>query len=282
MSPLAPTLQAFFTDRLTRQRNAAQHTIAAYRDTLRLLLAFATEQTGKQPYQLDIDDLDAPLIAAFLDHLEHRRGNSIRGPATPGSRRSTRCFRYAALQHPEHADTISRVHRDPDQTVRTAPITYLTEPEVEALLAAPDRDTWTRPPRPRAAPARRPDRAARLRAHRPQAQRHSPRHRPAHPRPGERPKAADHAADQTDRRRPASVAHGTRGAHPRPRVPDPARPGAQPRRLHADSYQTRPRRARSRARRWPTKTRRPAHTPTLRGRLGYVAGRRCFRCWAGR
>jgi hypothetical protein len=78
MSMLAPTLQAFFTDRLTRQRNASPHTIAAYRDTLRLLLAFAHQQTGKQPCQLDLDDLDAPLVGAFLDHLEHERHNSIR------------------------------------------------------------------------------------------------------------------------------------------------------------------------------------------------------------
>ncbi|MGI9097329.1 MAG: site-specific integrase, partial [Solirubrobacteraceae bacterium] len=78
MSTLAPTLQAFFTDRLIGQRNASPHTIAAYRDTLRLLLCFAAQRTGRQPSQLDIDDLDAPLIGAFLNHLEHERGNSIR------------------------------------------------------------------------------------------------------------------------------------------------------------------------------------------------------------
>ena len=142
MSSLAPTLQAFFTDRLTRQRNASQHTIAAYRDTLRLLLAFATERTGKQPYQLDIEDLDAPLIGAFLDHLEHKRGNSIR---TRNARLAAirSLFHYAALKHPEHADTISRVLAIPPKRFEKALITFLTEPEVQALLAAPDRDTWT-------------------------------------------------------------------------------------------------------------------------------------------
>jgi site-specific recombinase XerD len=92
MSMLAPTLQAFFTDRLTRQRNASPHTVAAYRDTLRLLLAFAHQQTGKQPCQLDLDDLDAPLIGAFLDHLEHERYTTASAPATPASRRSAHCF----------------------------------------------------------------------------------------------------------------------------------------------------------------------------------------------
>ena len=78
MTPLAPALQAFFTERLITQRNSSPQTIAAYRDTFRLLLRFAHQQTGKQPFQLDIDDLDAPLIGAFLNHLEDDRGNSPR------------------------------------------------------------------------------------------------------------------------------------------------------------------------------------------------------------
>ena len=78
MSLLAPTLQAFFTDRLIGQKRASAHTIAAYRDTIRLLLAFAAQHTGKAPSDLDVDDLQAPLVGAFLDHLEHERGNTIR------------------------------------------------------------------------------------------------------------------------------------------------------------------------------------------------------------
>jgi integrase/recombinase XerD len=78
MTALAPALQAFFTERLITQRNASPETIAAYRDTFKLLLCFAHEQTGKQPFQLDIEDLDAPLIGAFLVHLEQARGNSPR------------------------------------------------------------------------------------------------------------------------------------------------------------------------------------------------------------
>lgn len=78
MTALAPTLQAFFTQRLITQRNSSPQTIAAYRDTFRLLLTFAHQQIGKQPFELDLGDLDAPLIGAFLTHLEQDRGNSPR------------------------------------------------------------------------------------------------------------------------------------------------------------------------------------------------------------
>jgi integrase/recombinase XerD len=142
MSALAPTLQAFFTERLAGQRQASPHTIAAYRDTLRLLLRFAAEQTAKQPSALDIEDLDAPLIGAFLDHLEHDRHNSVRTRNTRlAAIRSL--FRYAALKHPEHAATIQRVLAIPPKRFQRTLVTFLTEPEIDALLAAPDRGTWT-------------------------------------------------------------------------------------------------------------------------------------------
>lgn len=70
MTALAPTLQAFFTERLIRQRQVSHHTIAAYRDTLKMLVAFASKRKAIPPSRLDIDDLDAPLISSFLDHLE--------------------------------------------------------------------------------------------------------------------------------------------------------------------------------------------------------------------
>ena len=89
MTLLAPALQAFFTDRLITQRNSSPQTIAAYRDTFRLLLTFAQRQTGKQPFQLDIDDLDAPLIGAFLT-ISKRNAATAPGPATRDSGRSTR------------------------------------------------------------------------------------------------------------------------------------------------------------------------------------------------
>src|ERR1700730_14331582 len=103
MSSLAPTLQAFFTERLVAQRDASPNTIAAYRDTLRLLLDFAHDQTNKAPAQLDFVDLDARLIGAFLDHLErHRRCSVSTRNARLAAVRSL--FRFAAFRHPEHAE----------------------------------------------------------------------------------------------------------------------------------------------------------------------------------
>jgi len=141
MSLVAPTLQAWFTERLITQRNSSPQTVASYRDTFRLLLAYAHEQTGKQPCELDIDDLDAPLIGAFLTHLEHERHNSAR---TRNNRLAAihSCYRYAALKHPEHAATIGRVMAIPTKRHERNDVSYLDLDEVKALLAAPDRDTW--------------------------------------------------------------------------------------------------------------------------------------------
>ena len=141
MSLLAPTLQAWFSERLITQRRSSPHTIAAYRDTLRLLLCFASEQTGKQPCQLDIDDLDAPLIGAFLNHLEHDRNNSI---STRNARLAAihSLYRYAALRHPEHLHTIGRVMAIPFKRHERHDVNYLTLDEIKALLSAPDRTTW--------------------------------------------------------------------------------------------------------------------------------------------
>ena len=142
MSALAPTLQAFFTDRLIGQRGASPNTIAGYRDTWRLLLAFAAERTGKNPCQLDIADLDAPLIAAFLDNLEHGRGNS---PRTRNNRLAAirSLFAWAALRHPEHAASIQRVLAITPKRYQRNLVTYLTGAEIDALAAACDKGTWT-------------------------------------------------------------------------------------------------------------------------------------------
>jgi len=141
MSALAPTLEVFFSRRLINEKGVSPHTIAAYRDAFRLLLSFAQEHTGKQPCKLDLEDLDAPLISAFLDHLEHDRGNS---PRTRNVRLAAihSMFRFAALRHPEHAALISRVLAVPTKRFDRAIVTYLTEQEVDALLAAPDRSRW--------------------------------------------------------------------------------------------------------------------------------------------
>jgi integrase/recombinase XerD len=141
MTMLAPTLQAFFTDRLAKQKNASEHTVASYRDTLRLLLVFTAQRTGISPARLRIEDLGAPLIGAFLDHLEHERGNSA-------ASRNTRLaaihslFRFAALHHPEHAQLIARVLAIPPKRCDRATVSFLNDEEIKALLDAPDINCW--------------------------------------------------------------------------------------------------------------------------------------------
>ena len=125
MSVLAPTLQAFFTDRLIRQRQVSPHTVASYRDTLRLLLTFAAERRSIEPSKLDIGDIEAPLVGAFLDHLERARGNGVR---TRNARLAAirSLFRYAALRHPEHAAVIERVLAIPPKRFERKLLTFLT------------------------------------------------------------------------------------------------------------------------------------------------------------
>ena len=142
MTAIAATVQAFFTERLTSQRRASPHTIAGYRDTVRLLLCFAAARSRTSPCRLDFGDLDAPVISTFLDHLERDRGNSIRS-------RNARLaaihslFGFAALRHPEHAADIERVLAIPPKRADQTIVTFLTSAETKALLAAPDRSTRT-------------------------------------------------------------------------------------------------------------------------------------------
>jgi len=138
MTTLAPTLQAFFTERLISQRQVSPHTVAAYRDTFRLLLRFAHQRTGKPPSALDLEDLDAPAIGAFLEHLQQDRHNSTR---TRNARLAAvhSLFRYAALHHPEHAADIQRVLAIPPIRCTRAEVSFLSPAEVDALLTAPDR-----------------------------------------------------------------------------------------------------------------------------------------------
>ena len=137
MSALAPTLEAFFTERLLSQRRASPHTIAAYRDAFCLLLGFAQRETGNPPTKLALEDLDAPLIGAFLDSLERDRCNSVR---TRNARLAAihSLFRFAALRHPDHAGLIQRVLAIPPKRFERQIVTFLTDEEVEALVAAPD------------------------------------------------------------------------------------------------------------------------------------------------
>ena len=134
-------VQAFFTDRLLRQRRASPHTVAGYRDTFRLLLRFAKERLGTAPSKLSLTDLDARFVGDFLDHLEKERGNGARS-------RNTRLaaihsfFHYVALQEPAYAEQCRRILAIPSKRYQRRLIEYLTAEEIDALLAAPDRTTW--------------------------------------------------------------------------------------------------------------------------------------------
>lgn len=142
MTALAPVLQKFFTTRLTAQYGASMHTITAYRDTWRLLLRYAAAATGTAPSALELSQLDSDMITRFLAHLATDRGNAV---STRNARLAAihSLFAYAAYQHPEHGDTIRQVLSIPTRRAQRTEISYLTGPEVSALLDAPDRTTTT-------------------------------------------------------------------------------------------------------------------------------------------
>ena len=134
-------LETFFTRRLIAQRKASPHTIASYRDTFRLLLQFAERRLAKAPSKLTMEDLNAPFLGAFLDHLESTRANGARS-------RNLRLtalrsfFRYAALESPQHSGLIQRVLAIPNKRQPRPLVGFLTRTEIDALLAAPNRQTW--------------------------------------------------------------------------------------------------------------------------------------------
>jgi integrase/recombinase XerD len=141
MNSLPALLESFFIERLISQRRVSPHTVASYRDSFRLLLVFAQRRTGKTPSRLDLTDLDAPLIAEFLDYLEHERHNSVR---TRNSRLVAvhSFFRFAALREPAHAGHIQRVLAIPQKRFERAIVSFLTRQEIEVILAGPDLTTW--------------------------------------------------------------------------------------------------------------------------------------------
>src|SRR2546425_10305884 len=133
-------LERFFTQRLMQQRQASPHTISSYRDTFRQFLKFVQQWLHKAPSQLNFEEIDAPLIVAFLDGLE-KEGLSVRS-------RNLRLtalhsfFRYAAFEVPDHSAQIQRVLAIPSKRFTRTLVQFLTRAEVDALLATPDQRTW--------------------------------------------------------------------------------------------------------------------------------------------
>jgi integrase/recombinase XerD len=144
MKPLpdfSPLCQSFFSKRLITQRQASPHTISAYAQTFRLLTTFAQKQLGTPPSQLSLLQLDAPFLAEFLADLESNRSNSAR--SRNARLASLRAFyHYAALEAPQHAGLIQRVLAIPYKRLTRRLVSYLTRPEVEAVLGSIDKSTW--------------------------------------------------------------------------------------------------------------------------------------------
>jgi integrase/recombinase XerD len=142
MTALAPAVESFFTGYLTAQRGASPHTIASYRDTLRLLFTWIREQSGTRPSDLDFADIDAATVTGFLAMLEDERHNTER---TRSQRLAAihSLYRHAALGHPGHAALIARVLAIQPRKPSRATVAWLTAGEADALLAAPDTGTWT-------------------------------------------------------------------------------------------------------------------------------------------
>jgi site-specific recombinase XerD len=140
MTALAPLLQAFFSEHLI-ERRSSPNTIAAYRDTFRLLLTFVQTHHRKPPATLLLDDLDASVIREFIEHLETSRDCS---PRTCNARLAAvrSFFRFVAPREPAHAELINRVLALPQKRCDQDLVTFLTRPELTALLEAPDRTTW--------------------------------------------------------------------------------------------------------------------------------------------
>jgi site-specific recombinase XerD len=138
----APLLESFFTQRLMQQRQASPHTISSYRDSFRQFLKFVQQRLNKQPSRLNFEEIDAPLIAAFLDDLEKHRGVSVRSRNLRLSAIHS-FFRYAAFEAPAYSAQIQRVLAIPSKRFTRTLVNFLARPEVDALLAAPDQRTWS-------------------------------------------------------------------------------------------------------------------------------------------
>ena len=135
-SPGFPALlESFFVDHLLGQRRASPHTVQSYHDTFRLLLAFAQQSLKKAPAALALDDLDAPVIGAFLDHIEKKRANS---PRTRNARLAAihSFFQYAALRALDHSPVIQRVLAMQGKKYDRSLVHFLSRPEIDALLEA--------------------------------------------------------------------------------------------------------------------------------------------------
>lgn len=138
----AELVQDFFCERLLNQQNVSPNTVASYRDAFRLFLNFLHRRHGTPPSKLRLEHLDAPIVLAFLDELETERGNSTR---TRNARlMAIRAFiSYASARDPTALPLAQRVLAIPQKRFDRPLMGYLSRVEVEAVLDAPDQNTWS-------------------------------------------------------------------------------------------------------------------------------------------
>jgi integrase/recombinase XerD len=136
MTSLAPHLSGFLREHLPKERRASQHTCEAYAQSFQLLLGFAANRLKIKPSKIEIERLDAPLILAFLEHLEKKRGNSVR---TRNARLAAinSFFRFLEYRVPSCLDQARRIHAIPMKKTDQALVDYLARDELQALASMP-------------------------------------------------------------------------------------------------------------------------------------------------
>ena len=225
-SSFATLLQRFFTQRLMQQRQASPHTISSYRDTFRLLLQFALKRLHMQPARVAFEDIDAPLISAFLDDLQNSRGITARS-------RNVRLaairsfFNFAAFEMPARSAQIQRVLAIPSKRYARTQIDFLTRFGSGCPIGGAELEYLVGTPRPRDAVAHGANRRAAVGDHRPQATGCKPGHRCAHPCCRQRAKGTLHAANKTVRRRLKVLVAGADQRQQRDPVPQRSRRASQ-------------------------------------------------------
>jgi integrase/recombinase XerD len=139
---LSALIQDFFCRHLIAQRNASPQTIAGYRDSFRLFLRYAQKRMKKDPAALQLEDLNADFVLEFLDYLEQKRGNSER---TRNLRLAAiRSFlRYVSYRLPGSLSTIQAALAIPQKRFDRPSLEFLTREEVEAIITAPDKTTYS-------------------------------------------------------------------------------------------------------------------------------------------
>lgn len=140
MIPIAPLMSAFLQEYLPNQRGASPHTVSTYAYSFRLLFDFARGKLKLAPSSMQLEQIDAPLILEFLDHLERERGNTVRS-------RNVRLaaikafFRFVEHRLPVALDQIRRIVAIPVKKTDSRLVPYFSKEELEAILDAPDPHT---------------------------------------------------------------------------------------------------------------------------------------------